>query len=578
MSKKIREKKNNQKKRAPKQGSRSKKVVLRNLLLSETIQLALNHHQAGNLQQAEQLYQKVLVTDPNNVDANHLLGFLAYQVGKMEMAVQLIQKAVLIQPSFAEAHNNLGNALNDLGKFDEAVLSYQRAVTYKPDFAEAHLKLGNAWRALTRYDQAIISYNMALKINPDYVEAYNNLGIVLNDLGKHAEAELNFQRALGIQPEFADAHYNLGVLYEKKECVEKALASYKKTISIQAGFAKAHNNLGNILKKTNHLEEAIVSYQTALSIKPDFADAHHNLGNIFEATYHLEEAIVHYQRALEIDLKFFSAHIHLAIIFWLRSDIRRCVSHLEATSEYDPGQNPSKLNKFIVPYQSFLMKLAAYKKINQSQYSHPEKCPPVYLIGDSHCLSFANTFVGTNDKIYKVLSKIIIGCKAWHLANAEGNAYKIQMERIASDINDESSIIFMFGEIDCRLDEGILYHHKKTQTNLIQSISILAQNYIAYLISVFENKRNQLIILGVRAPRLSDKMLFSQDRADLLFTIQNFNHFISKQSAKKGLQFLDLYSLTKNNNGEDNGKYQIDGNHLKPSVLKLLLQSGNSDS
>lgn len=577
MPKKIKREKRARKRLSSKQGSRSKKIVSQNRLLSETIQLGLSHHQAGNLHQAEQFYQKVLAADPNNVDANHLLGFLAHQAGKNDMAVQLIQKAVLIEPGFTEAHNNLGNVLTDLGKFDEAVSSYQHAVALKPDFAEAHLKLGNALRALTHYDQAIISYDTALKIKPDYAEAYNNLGTVLNDLGRHAGAELNFQRAAGIRPDFADVHYNLGVLYEKNGCVEKALASYKKTIFIKPDFAKAHNNLGNILKATNHLDEAIASYQKALSLKPDFADAHHNLGNMLEETNHLDGAIVHYQMTLEIDPKFSSAHIHLAIIFWLRSDIRRCVSHLEATSAYDPGKNPSRLNKFIVPYRNFLKKLVAYQRIHQNQYSHPEKYPPLYLMGDSHCLSFANTFVCMHEKKYKVSSKIIIGCKAWHLANADGNVYKMQMENIGSEINDESPVIFMFGEIDCRIDEGILPNARKTKTNLIQSISVLAKNYIAYILSVFRNKRNQLIIFGVRAPGLRDKWLSLQDRSDVLLTIQSLNQCLSDESAKKGLQFLDPYSLTKNNNGEDNGQYQIDGNHLKPSVLSLLLQAGSND-
>ena len=95
------------------------------------IQLALQHHQAGRLQQAEQIYRQVLKTDPENADANHLLGVIAHQVGRNDIAVQLIRKAISINPNYAEAYSNLGNALQGLGQLEDAIASCKKAISIK---------------------------------------------------------------------------------------------------------------------------------------------------------------------------------------------------------------------------------------------------------------------------------------------------------------------------------------------------------------------------------------------------------------------------------------------------------------
>ena len=86
----------------------------------ETLNLAMRHHTAGHLPEAETIYQQILRTEPNHPDALHLLGVVSHQAGKNDRAVDLITKALAIKPGFAEAHNNFGHALEKLGRLDEA--------------------------------------------------------------------------------------------------------------------------------------------------------------------------------------------------------------------------------------------------------------------------------------------------------------------------------------------------------------------------------------------------------------------------------------------------------------------------
>ena len=57
---------------------------------------AVRHHQAGQLDEADRLYRKVLNTDPRNLHALHLRGALAHAAGRNEDAVKLIGRAIAI--------------------------------------------------------------------------------------------------------------------------------------------------------------------------------------------------------------------------------------------------------------------------------------------------------------------------------------------------------------------------------------------------------------------------------------------------------------------------------------------------
>ena len=88
------------------------------LATQESIAVALQHHNAGRLSQAEGIYQQIVQDDPNQPVALNLLGMISHQVGKNDIAVDLITKALSIKPDYAKAHSNLGAVLHDLGKLD----------------------------------------------------------------------------------------------------------------------------------------------------------------------------------------------------------------------------------------------------------------------------------------------------------------------------------------------------------------------------------------------------------------------------------------------------------------------------
>lgn len=99
-------------------------------------------HVSGKLSEAETIYRRILVADPNQHEALHMLGVMAYQFAKYDVAVELITKALAIDPDNARAFNNLANAYKELGKPEKAIANYCNAVSAIPEYAEAHSNLG----------------------------------------------------------------------------------------------------------------------------------------------------------------------------------------------------------------------------------------------------------------------------------------------------------------------------------------------------------------------------------------------------------------------------------------------------
>ena len=110
--------------------------------LDQALDLGVKHHTAGELAEAEKVYNQILEADPNQPQALHFLGMIAQQLGQNQKAVYFIEKAISVQPDFAEAHSNLGNALRGLGRQEEAVANYEKATILQPNYAEAHNNLG----------------------------------------------------------------------------------------------------------------------------------------------------------------------------------------------------------------------------------------------------------------------------------------------------------------------------------------------------------------------------------------------------------------------------------------------------
>ena len=108
------------------------------LPLDLALQQAIAHHQAGRLQQAEQLYRIILQAQPNHPDANHNLGVLAGQGGQRVAGVPYLKAALASYPSQGQYSLSYAEALLATGQAKEALNILRSAMQRGLDTPAAH--------------------------------------------------------------------------------------------------------------------------------------------------------------------------------------------------------------------------------------------------------------------------------------------------------------------------------------------------------------------------------------------------------------------------------------------------------
>jgi len=150
-------------------------------------QSALQHHQAGRLQDAEALYRNALALAPRHAGALHYLGVLHHQTGRSEAGIALIREAIAADRQNAEPRYSLGLIHANLGQSAEAIAQTRKALKLNPDHAQAHTNLGALLLQQGDTRQAAHHFAEALARAPSQ-QAHENLAQALLEDGRPGEA------------------------------------------------------------------------------------------------------------------------------------------------------------------------------------------------------------------------------------------------------------------------------------------------------------------------------------------------------------------------------------------------------
>jgi len=267
---------------------------------------ALQAHQVGRLEEAEQGYRRVLQADPKQPDALHLLGVIAHQARQNEAAVQLISQAIAIRGNDPDFHNNIGEAYRALGRHEEAINHFRRALSLQPVNPGASCNMGSALIALGKTNEAIESFKKALGFKPDFAEAKGKLGGALLRLPKD-DGERDLDRAIellrvsiGANPEFVEGYVNLGNALMEKGEREEAIEFYRKALQKRPEYVRARFNLGVALMDVGRLLDGVREIEQALALEPENVDMLRSAGDTLIENEQLQGGLQCYRKALEL--------------------------------------------------------------------------------------------------------------------------------------------------------------------------------------------------------------------------------------------------------------------------------------
>lgn len=288
-------------------------------------QKAIELQNAGALNQAEDIYLKILQVMPENSDVWNLLGLVAQSKGNLTHARDCFLNAIKYAPTPFFAHYfNLGLVYKSLDKPKEAIDAMQQAVKLKEDFKEGWNYLGILKAQNGEVKTAVDAFCKALDIDANYTDTRVNLCFYTNDLNnliKVADEDKNnyyaqlkaaeivdditkkeryLQQALQIAPERVEAINAYADLLVRQGDFNKALTFYHKTLNLDENNIQAILGVADIYLKQKEFTKSEKYYLKSFNITRDIAGAHLNYGTLLYQQKRLSEALEEYRRAVAL--------------------------------------------------------------------------------------------------------------------------------------------------------------------------------------------------------------------------------------------------------------------------------------
>lgn len=233
----------------------------------ELLSKAMRELQGGNLTKADQLFKKLIASNPDDPSALHFGGITKYQLGAYDKALALLSKATRVAPNYAEAYNSQGIVLQEQREYEKARQCFQQAVSLKGDYSNAYANLGNSLKNLGDYSQACAAYKTAIQLDSNNREATYNLAaahLANNDPAAALEAT---DKCLLIDPycQNASAYKAIALSQLKRESEWKQLYNFDEMIH-KVNF-KAPTDFDSLADFNQQLEQDVRNHPT-LSWEP----------------------------------------------------------------------------------------------------------------------------------------------------------------------------------------------------------------------------------------------------------------------------------------------------------------------
>ncbi len=484
--------------------------------------------------EAEKTALSIIDKSPNHLLSWKILGILFGQDGRLTEALNANKRAAQLAPLDPEVLSNMATTLQDLDRLEEAEVGYRKAIGLKPDFFIAHCNLGVTLCKLGRLDEGIVSYNEAIELKSDYPKAHYNLANALRDLRRFDQSE----------------------------------GSYRRAITLKPNYAQAHTNFASLLLERGRLEEAELSYRRALAIRPDYAEAFLSFSILLDYMNNLKESADVLEYVIKIDSGYCSmrADVNLAIIRYLQNSLSISQDLLLRASEINNQKSAEFKNDKI--YRHYLLDILSWHTINSTYFTKTPLVKKMHVIGDSHVLVSHGLTIKKSGSDLLCQASLIKGCKQSHIGSEPANKYKSKLEKIFLSLPNNSNILLVIGEIDCRIDDGIIPHSKKySNKNISEIINDTVKNYLKYVGKINVSLRHNLIIQGVPCPNVEENTILGSRRNLLIDTIREFNIQLKSTSKNMGFGYLDVYTMTDKGDGFSNAAWHLDAHHLTPGGM-----------
>jgi len=246
---------------------------------------------AGQLAAAQDLYEKSLVSSPQNPDLHFELGMVFFRQHNWPKAIENYTSSLSAKPRMIKPLYYLAESYFMESDLDRARDTIAQAVAIAPDDAQVCQKYGEYLSVTIETGREGLSWlEKARRLNPALPRIDFEIGKTQFALTDFASAASTFEIALKRDPNHGEAAFLLAESQAKLGDWEKARDSY--TYAVAHGYAKgpAYYGLGRANVELGEFADAVAPLQHALTAQPSLVQAHFQLAKAYRQLGRTREA------------------------------------------------------------------------------------------------------------------------------------------------------------------------------------------------------------------------------------------------------------------------------------------------
>ncbi|MFO1491212.1 MAG: tetratricopeptide repeat protein [Kiritimatiellia bacterium] len=208
-------------------GQRPVMIRSRDDVSYDLINAARKFIEMGAFAESEEQLRRVLQRNPDDFDANSLLGSVLMSQKKNTEAIVLYEQLIRRDPYKEELHNNLAIAYLRQNDTERAEKHLAEAVRLNGSYDDARVNYGLLLQHQRRYERAVEVLSPVVDRNPGIVVAAKALGLCYLELGRPMEGRLVLEELNRRLPQDVDVAFGIARCHLVEEKSENAIAWIK---------------------------------------------------------------------------------------------------------------------------------------------------------------------------------------------------------------------------------------------------------------------------------------------------------------------------------------------------------------
>ena len=266
--------------------------------VTASLLLALGQHYEamGDLEQAEQQYQRALGAYPADAQVHIALANLARAREESGLALYHYAQAALLDPAGTEPFLAMGRAYQAAGSRDEAQEAFEHVLAFEPTLADAYVSLAELYQDEQQWEAAEAVYRQGLAVNPASSVLLSAYADYLAQAGRTDEALAMLDTAIAKAPTAIHYMARARVLQVQRR-FEDALLSLEAAVDREPGSVDVQLALGDLHLQQRRYDQAREAYEQVVAIAPGLPVGHIRLGRLANSLGDREAAQAHAEAA-----------------------------------------------------------------------------------------------------------------------------------------------------------------------------------------------------------------------------------------------------------------------------------------